>query len=91
MSTSGGSGGVDWTNLLNPAPTAIAIMGSMLLVTATKDVSLADAPPEGGYQHIKYPNSLRATMLQVPFLLRKADWTRMLFRAINLSSFVVGL
>lgn len=48
-----------------PSCMAISVLGRLMLVTHEKDVSLNEKPPEGGFKHIKYPHSLRASLVQV--------------------------
>ncbi|XP_055351464.1 uncharacterized protein LOC129597812 [Paramacrobiotus metropolitanus] len=50
---------------LGPAPVSIALMGQLLVICSKTDVSLAERPPVGGYRFIRYPSSLRASLVQL--------------------------
>ncbi|XP_055351493.1 uncharacterized protein LOC129597830 [Paramacrobiotus metropolitanus] len=50
---------------LGPAPVSIALMGQLLVICSKTDISLAERPPVGGYRFIRYPSSLRASLVQL--------------------------
>ena len=54
-----------WDQFLTPAPYAIAILGELILISADTDFSLEDKPPKDGFQLLRYPNSFRASLVQV--------------------------
>ena len=54
-----------WDQFLTPAPYAIAILGELILISADSDFSLEDKPPKDGFQLLRYPNSFRASLVQV--------------------------
>ncbi|KNE63313.1 hypothetical protein AMAG_08452 [Allomyces macrogynus ATCC 38327] len=54
-----------WEDYLSPAPMCIAILGQLQLVATKRDFSIRDSAPTGGFQHIKYPDSFRACLVQV--------------------------
>ena len=57
--------GINWEDLLSPAPTAISVLSSLLLVTTGRDVSLENAAPTSGWKYVQFPQSLSASTLQV--------------------------
>lgn len=54
-----------WENYLSPAPMCIALLGEVQLVACSKDFSIKESAPTGGFQYVKYPDSFRACMVQV--------------------------
>ena len=56
----------NWGELLAPAPVAISILGQLILMSnQVFDFSIDNPPPARSFQHIKYPHSFRATLLQI--------------------------
>lgn len=56
-----------WERCMIVAPMTIQLLGQLLLVSATKDVSLLDFTSERAleFKYIRNPQSLRATLLQI--------------------------
>lgn len=54
-----------WIGHMVVAPAVINLLGHMLVVVSAADVSFASDSPGHVYQYIKYPQSFRATLLQV--------------------------
>ncbi|CAF4987540.1 unnamed protein product, partial [Rotaria socialis] len=52
-----------WEQCMIVAPVTIQLMGQLLIVASTKDVSLL--APDRKFTYIRNPESLRATLLQV--------------------------
>ncbi len=50
---------------ISPSCLAISVLGQLMLVTQERDISLESAPPKDGFKLIKYPHSLRASLVQV--------------------------
>nr|XP_034956961.1 uncharacterized protein LOC118077457 [Zootoca vivipara] len=56
----------NWEEFLMPAPISIAILGELIFIsTGQGDFSINLLPPEGGFQHLKYPESFKASLCQV--------------------------
>uniref|UniRef100_UPI00398F229B uncharacterized protein n=1 Tax=Pristiophorus japonicus TaxID=55135 RepID=UPI00398F229B len=56
---------VNWEEFLMPAPTSIAILGELIIISSTNDFPINKRTPDRQYQHIKYPESFRACLMQV--------------------------
>ncbi|TRY59492.1 hypothetical protein DNTS_017883 [Danionella cerebrum] len=44
---------------------SIAIMGELVFISSSTDFSINKNPPQGGFKHIRYPDSFRACLMQV--------------------------
>ncbi|CAG2234876.1 unnamed protein product [Mytilus edulis] len=55
----------NWDQFLTPAPFAIALLGELILISSDTDFSLEEKPPRDGFKHLRYPNSFRASLVQV--------------------------
>ncbi|XP_066472103.1 chromosome partition protein Smc-like [Tiliqua scincoides] len=56
----------NWEEYLSPAPLSIAVLGHLICISAGQgDFSINKNPPPQGFEHIKYPNSFRASLCQV--------------------------
>ena len=55
----------NWDQFLTPAPFAIALLGDLIIISAGTDFSLEEKPPKDGFKHLRYPNSFRASLVQV--------------------------
>ncbi|XP_072530600.1 uncharacterized protein [Salminus brasiliensis] len=55
----------NWEEYLTPAPLSIAILGELVFISSKEDFSINKNPPKDGYQHIRYPDSFRACLMQV--------------------------
>ncbi|XP_067833653.1 myosin-2 heavy chain-like isoform X1 [Heptranchias perlo] len=55
----------NWEEFLMPAPTSIAILGELIIISSTSDFPVNKHTPDRQYQHIKYPESFRACLMQV--------------------------
>ena len=60
----------NWEQFLMPAPMAIAILGDLILISAGNDFSIAEKAPIDGFKYIRYPDSFRASLVQ----LSNAGW-----------------
>lgn len=74
-----------WEQFINPAPLTIAFLGQLVLLSLTKDFSMDKNQPEGGFRHIKWPKSFRASMIQVA----EAGWKA--FHSAQLSMDFIGI
>ncbi|XP_061404111.1 uncharacterized protein LOC133340039 [Lethenteron reissneri] len=54
-----------WEDYLSPAPMTIALFGQLMVVSSNHDFAIDQNAPKGGYKHIKYPKSFRASLMQV--------------------------
>ncbi|KAF6726461.1 hypothetical protein FQA47_020347 [Oryzias melastigma] len=55
----------NWEGYLTPAPLSIAIMGELVFISSTTDFSINKNPPKDGFKYIKYPDSFRASLMQI--------------------------
>jgi len=55
----------EWIDYMVTAPVAINLLGQVMVVASAVDVSFAKYSPGRVYKYIKYPESFRATLLQV--------------------------
>ncbi|XP_036374241.1 uncharacterized protein LOC118770587 [Megalops cyprinoides] len=55
----------NWEDYLTPAPISIAILGELVFISSNVDFSIRQGSPEGGFKHVKYPDSFRACLMQV--------------------------
>jgi hypothetical protein len=55
----------NWDQFLSPAPLTIAILGHLMLVSASGDFSLQDKENPIVFKHLMYPNSFRACLVQI--------------------------
>ncbi|KAG8994957.1 hypothetical protein FRB95_005059 [Tulasnella sp. JGI-2019a] len=53
----------NWGDMLVPAPMAVSILGQLTLVATAADFKLVS--PSGGFKQVQYPDSFRATILQL--------------------------
>ena len=54
-----------WVGYMIVAPATINLLGQVMVVASTTDVTFESYSPNHVYKFIKYPKSLRATLLQV--------------------------
>ncbi|CAF1021089.1 unnamed protein product [Rotaria sordida] len=54
-----------WEDCMITAPATINLLGQVMVVASRVDVSFDHYSPNRVYQHIKYPKSFRATLLQI--------------------------
>lgn len=55
----------NWEQHLIPAPLTVRVFASLLRVSLERDFSLEESAPTSGFQYIKYPQSFRASLVQV--------------------------
>ena len=55
----------NWDQFLSPAPVTIAILGQLMLVSASADFSLQDKKNPIPFKHLMYPDSFRACLVQI--------------------------
>ncbi|XP_011490389.1 uncharacterized protein LOC101164525 [Oryzias latipes] len=55
----------NWEEYLAPAPLSIAIIGELVFISSTTDFSINKNPPKDGFKFIKYPDSFRASLMQI--------------------------
>ncbi|RVE64472.1 hypothetical protein OJAV_G00126270 [Oryzias javanicus] len=55
----------NWEGYLAPAPLSIAIMGELVFISSIIDFSINKNPPKDGFKYIKYPDSFRASLMQI--------------------------
>ncbi|VDI33346.1 Hypothetical predicted protein [Mytilus galloprovincialis] len=51
--------------LLTSAPTSIALIGNLMLIATESDFTLHENAPKDGFKYLKYPNSFRASLVQL--------------------------
>ncbi|XP_071125138.1 putative leucine-rich repeat-containing protein DDB_G0290503 [Mytilus edulis] len=54
-----------WDSLLTSAPTSIALIGQLMLIATESDFTLLENAPKDGFKYLKYPNSFRASLVQL--------------------------
>lgn len=54
----------DLSNLLQSAPITVSVIAQLLVVATTTDFALL-SPPGGRFEHVRFPNSFRATVAQL--------------------------
>ncbi|XP_030640879.1 uncharacterized protein LOC115821244 [Chanos chanos] len=55
----------NWEQYLTPAPLSIAILAELIFISSLTDFSINKNPTKDGYKYIKYPESFRASLMQV--------------------------
>ncbi|RVE64395.1 hypothetical protein OJAV_G00125530 [Oryzias javanicus] len=55
----------NWEGYLAPAPLSIAIMAELVFISSIIDFSINKNPPKDGFKYIKYPDSFRASLMQI--------------------------
>ncbi|XP_041087304.1 uncharacterized protein LOC121301771 [Polyodon spathula] len=55
----------NWEEYLMPGPLSIAILGELVFISSNTDFSINKNPPKDGFKYIKYPDSFRASLMQV--------------------------
>lgn len=55
----------NWDSFLSPAPLSIALLGQLILISSDADFSLQDKKESIKFEHLKYPDSFRACLVQV--------------------------
>ena len=62
-----------WEDFLTPAPMCISLLGQLMVISTRADFSLELTPPKDGFKLMRWPNSFRASLVQVceRFFLRK--------------------
>jgi hypothetical protein len=55
----------NWEEFLMPAPISIAILGELVFISSGTDFSINKNAPKDGYKLIRYPDSFRASLMQV--------------------------
>lgn len=56
---------INWAGFLTPAPMCIALLGQLMLISTEKDFSLEKREPKDGFKYMQYPDSFRASLVQV--------------------------
>lgn len=56
---------INWADFLTPAPMCIALLGQLMLISTEKDFSLKMREPKDGFKYMQYPESFRASLVQV--------------------------
>lgn len=54
-----------WEQFLMPAPTVIALLGGLTVLSGKVDFSLNERPPAAGFKYVRHPDSFRASLVQV--------------------------
>ncbi|CAF1139648.1 unnamed protein product, partial [Didymodactylos carnosus] len=54
-----------WHELLAPGPVAINLLGQLMILSSKLDFSFRDSAPDHKFVYIKYPQSFRATLVQI--------------------------
>ncbi|XP_063074104.1 uncharacterized protein LOC134464638 [Engraulis encrasicolus] len=55
----------NWDKYLTPAPMSVAVLGELVFISAKDDFSINKNPPKDGYKYMKYPDSFKASLMQV--------------------------
>ncbi|XP_052076361.1 uncharacterized protein LOC127714343 [Mytilus californianus] len=55
----------NWDSLLTSTPTSIALIGNLMLIATESDFTLLENAPKDGFKYLKYPNSFRASLVQL--------------------------
>ncbi|XP_051868634.1 uncharacterized protein LOC127568666 isoform X2 [Pristis pectinata] len=55
----------NWEQFLMPGPLSVAILGEIIFLSAGEDFAIDKNAPKGGFKHMKYPKSFRASLVQV--------------------------
>ncbi|CAC5380916.1 unnamed protein product [Mytilus coruscus] len=55
----------NWDSLLTSTPTSIALFGHLMLIATESDFTLLENAPKDGFKYLKYPNSFRASLVQL--------------------------
>jgi hypothetical protein len=55
----------EWSKYLLTAPATINVLGQMMFVVSTKDISFQRYSPNHIYRYIKYPKSFQSTLFQI--------------------------
>ena len=55
----------NWQEFLVVAPMCVGLLGELISISTKADFSLAKKPPKDGFQLLRWPNSFRASLLQV--------------------------
>ena len=54
-----------WEEFLTPAPMCISLLGQLMVISTKADFSLEQTPPRDGFKLMRWPNSFRASLVQV--------------------------
>ena len=54
-----------WEDFLTPAPMCICLLGELMVISTRADFSLEQTPPKDGFKLMRWPNSFRASLVQV--------------------------
>merc|ERR1712212_323660 len=55
----------NWAQYLIPAPMTVKVLAKILYVSMERDFSLEESAPRDGFQFIRFPQSFRASLVQV--------------------------
>ncbi|KAL2102285.1 hypothetical protein ACEWY4_001453 [Coilia grayii] len=55
----------NWDKYLTPAPMSVAVLGELVFLSSKDDFSINKNPPKDGFKYMKYPNSFKASLMQV--------------------------
>ncbi|XP_043943334.1 uncharacterized protein LOC122815145 [Protopterus annectens] len=55
----------NWETYLVPGPMTIALLGELIMISASNDFSIKKNAPKDGYKYIRYLESFRACLMQV--------------------------
>ena len=55
----------NWDTFLSPAPQSIALLGHLIIISSDTDFSLQDKKGSINFEVLKYPDSFRASLVQV--------------------------
>jgi uncharacterized protein YdbL (DUF1318 family) len=54
-----------WEEFIAPAPTVVALLGQLMVISGKVDFSLQENAPQGGFKYMRHPESFRASLVQV--------------------------
>lgn len=54
-----------WEEFLTPAPMCICLLGELMVISTRADFSLEQTPPKDGFKLMRWPNSFRASLVQI--------------------------
>ena len=56
---------INWEDFIAPAPMCVCLLGKLMALSAKADFTLANSPPKDGFRLMQWPNSFRASLMQV--------------------------
>ncbi|CAF0808771.1 unnamed protein product [Didymodactylos carnosus] len=54
-----------WEEMITAGPTAIQLLGQVIVISSRADFSVEDSKPADGFKYMQFPRSFRATLIQI--------------------------